>query len=122
LAYHGDKGSRGYLIVNRHVAGADAYDAVPVVTETPRNKRKPPPTVPCFPLETLLAAVNRSRVDYFSLDIEGFELPVLKSVNWSRVDISVLSVEFLHGKEVRLLGTAFPLVFKFRPTFQNATT
>jgi len=32
--------------------------------------------VPCFPLHALLLALNRSTVDYFSLDVEGFELEV----------------------------------------------
>jgi len=32
--------------------------------------------VPCFPLHALLAALNRSTVDYFSLDVEGVELEV----------------------------------------------
>ena len=32
--------------------------------------------VPCFPLHALLVALNRSTVDYFSLDVEGFELEV----------------------------------------------
>jgi len=54
--------------------------------------------VPCFPLDTILTALNRSRVDYLSLDIEGLELAVLKTIDWSRVDIRVLSVEFTRGK------------------------
>jgi len=33
--------------------------------------------VPCFPLHALLVALNQSTVDYFSLDVEGFELQVL---------------------------------------------
>ena len=32
--------------------------------------------VPCFPLDALLVALNRTSVDYFSLDVEGFELEV----------------------------------------------
>jgi len=56
------------------------------------------PIAPCFPLETILAAVNRSRVDYLSLDVEGVELQVLKTIDWSRLDISVLSVEFVLGQ------------------------
>ena len=32
--------------------------------------------VPCFPLHALLVALNQSTVDYFSLDVEGFELEV----------------------------------------------
>ena len=45
--------------------------------------------VQCFPLFSILSALNQTRVDYFSLDIEGDELQVLKTVPWNRVDIKV---------------------------------
>lgn len=37
-----------------------------------------------------------------SLDIEGAEFPVLQTIPWSKVDISVLQIEVNH------LGEAFP--------------
>jgi len=52
--------------------------------------------VPCFPLESLLLAINQTRVDYFSLDVEGMELEVLETIPWSRLDIRALSVEDRH--------------------------
>ena len=58
--------------------------------------------VPCFPMETLMLAQNRSHVDYWSLDVEGVELEVLLTVPFNRLDISVISVEYAHvpgGKE-----------------------
>ena len=51
---------------------------------------------PCFPLESLLLAINRTRIDYFSLDIEGAEMDVLKTIPWNKLDIRVVSVEYLH--------------------------
>merc|ERR1712130_54221 len=48
----------------------------------------------CFPLYSLLLALNKSKVNYFSLDIEGAELQVLRSVPWHLVDIEVISVEY----------------------------
>jgi len=53
--------------------------------------------VPCFPLETLLLAINMSRIDYLSLDVEGVEIPVLRTIPWSRLDIRIMSVEYGHG-------------------------
>lgn len=47
--------------------------------------------VQCFPLITLLLAANMTSVDYFSLDIEGQELNVLRSIPWDKVDIKVRS-------------------------------
>lgn len=37
----------------------------------------------------MLAALNRTTVDYFSLDIEGDELSILKTIPWDSVDIRV---------------------------------
>lgn len=58
--------------------------------------------VPCFPLESFLHALNRTKVDLFSLDVEGLELKVLETIPFDKFDISILTVEYLHtvgGKE-----------------------
>ena len=46
-------------------------------------------SVQCFPFYSILLAVNQTRVDFFSLDIEGHELHVLKTIPWHKVDIKV---------------------------------
>ena len=43
--------------------------------------------VTCVPLYSLLLALDNPTVDYMSLDIEGAELSVLKTVPWESVDI-----------------------------------
>jgi len=113
LPYAGDTRGRGRLIVNEDAAvaaAAAADDDDAKSTNNNNNRRqslkKTQTAVPCFPLDTILAALNRSRVDYFSLDIEGFELPVLKTVDWKRVDIRVLSVEFTRGKVRNTIAAA----------------
>ena len=45
--------------------------------------------VDCFPLHAILLALNVTRVDYFSLDVEGAELDVLNTVPFDRIDIRV---------------------------------
>ena len=55
-------------------------------------------TVQCFPFYSVLKALNRTRVDYFSLDVEGDELSVLKTIPWGLVDIRMLTVEYIHQK------------------------
>lgn len=58
--------------------------------------------VQCFPLYSYLLALNVTQVDYFSLDVEGVELDVLKTVPFNLLNIQTLSVEFAHvpgGKE-----------------------
>ena len=57
--------------------------------------------VPCYPLHSLLLAMNISKVDFFSLDVEGDEYPILHSIPFDKVDISVLAVEVKHGNYTR---------------------
>jgi len=53
--------------------------------------------IQCFPLEAILAAVRSPKVNLFILDIEGYELAVLRAIDWSKVDIEVLTVEVEHA-------------------------
>ena len=48
-----------------------------------------PLQVQCFPLYTLLAGMGNPTVHLFVLDIEGFELGVLRHIPWDKVDIQV---------------------------------
>ena len=50
--------------------------------------------VPCFPFESFVLALNRPHVDFFSLDVEGVELDILKTVPFDRITIDVLAVEY----------------------------
>ena len=43
----------------------------------------------CLPFISILSAIGNPSVDYFSLDIEGVELDVLKTIPWDKVDIKV---------------------------------
>ena len=43
----------------------------------------------CLPFISMLYAIGNPAVDYFSLDIEGVELDVLKTIPWDTVDIKV---------------------------------
>ena len=45
--------------------------------------------VQCFPLISFLTALNVTTVDYFSLDVEGAEFDVLRTIPWEKVDIKV---------------------------------
>ena len=60
------------------------------------------PQVPCFTLESLMLALNRTTIDFFSLDVEGAELQVLKTIDFNKINIRTLTVEYKHvegGKE-----------------------
>lgn len=45
--------------------------------------------VQCFPLYSILLAVNRTQIDYLGIDVKGLELKVLLTIPWSKVDITV---------------------------------
>ncbi|XP_018010969.1 uncharacterized protein LOC108668294 [Hyalella azteca] len=49
--------------------------------------------VPCYPFYSILAALGNPVVDYMSLDVEGVELKVLKSIPWDDVKIRVITIE-----------------------------
>jgi len=50
--------------------------------------------VKCFPLNAIMEALGVSHVDYFSLDVEGPELEILRSIDWTRLHIDVITVEY----------------------------
>ena len=45
----------------------------------------------CLPFYSILLAMGNPTVDYFSLDVEGAELQILKTIPWDDVDIKVMS-------------------------------
>jgi FkbM family methyltransferase len=47
----------------------------------------------CFPLGVMLDAIGVNKVDMFSLDVEGAELAVLKTIDFDRFEISLIVVE-----------------------------
>ena len=54
----------------------------------------------CLPLYSLLLALGNPTVDFLSLDIEGAEYQVLKTIPWESVDIRAISVETKFAWEV----------------------
>ncbi len=50
--------------------------------------------IPCFPLLSILLALNVSHIDYFSLDVEGAELRILNTIPFDRITFDVLRIEY----------------------------
>ncbi|KAK3586476.1 hypothetical protein CHS0354_001861 [Potamilus streckersoni] len=65
--------------------------------------QKPYYEVPCFPLYSIMLAINRTSIDYFGLDVEGNELQILETIPFDDLDIKSLTAECLEmygrGKE-----------------------
>lgn len=68
---------------------ADKYEDQFIRKDLPRQKEP----VQCFPLYSLLLALGNPRVDFFSLDIEGSEIDVLRTVPFDKVDIEMILIE-----------------------------
>ena len=49
--------------------------------------------VRCLALTTILHALRVVHLNFFVLDVEGAELPILSSIDWSRVSFDVLCIE-----------------------------
>ncbi len=48
----------------------------------------------CFPLYSMLLAVNRTHIDYLSLDVEGGEMEILHTLPWDKLKVDVITVEY----------------------------
>ena len=82
-----------------NVAGVDGALSRIKEKESPENKNTE--LIQCFPFYSILLATGRTRVDLFSLDIEGDELAVLKTIPWNKVDIKVVIVEYNFKQDIK---------------------
>ncbi|XP_060077630.1 uncharacterized protein LOC132557155 [Ylistrum balloti] len=62
-----------------------------------RGIKLDPVQVQCFPLYSILLALNQTTIDFFSLDVEGDEVDILKTIPFDKVHIKMLTVEYSHG-------------------------
>ena len=53
--------------------------------------------IECFPFYSFMLALNRTTIDFFSLDVEGDELKILKTIPFDKINIKMLTVEYFHG-------------------------
>ena len=56
--------------------------------------------VQCFPVYSAMLALGLPTVDYFSLDIEGAEYEVLKSLPFHEGDIKLFGLEVEHSGKI----------------------
>ena len=59
--------------------------------------------VACFSLNTIMMALRVKKVDFFSLDIEGGEYDVVKSIDYSMLDIISFCIEWPANKKTEPL-------------------
>lgn len=59
--------------------------------------------IPCFPLYTILKAINVKRIDFFSLDVQGGEHYILKNLPYDKIDINTFAVEYSESSKQILI-------------------
>lgn len=81
--------------------GADLLGGIEKVMEGPmldRAKRSSPninvTDALCIPVYILLRAVNMHHINFFSLDVEGAELEILKTIPFDKVKIDLFLIEY----------------------------
>jgi len=52
-------------------------------------------SVICYPLYSIMLAIGQTHIDYLSLDVEGAELPILKTIPLDKLFIDVILVEYV---------------------------
>ena len=61
-------------------------------------------TVPCYRFDTLLKKHGANRLDFLSIDTEGSELEILRSIDFAETPVRIICVEnTYHGDEIALL-------------------
>ena len=69
--------------------------------------------IQCFPLYSVLRAIDRTKVDLLALDIEGSDLQVLQTIPFDKIDITVIILEsrFIDADELRRFLNKYGYVF-----------
>ncbi|ODM94365.1 Protein Star [Orchesella cincta] len=82
----------------------DPIDLKPWGLDTPWTKFE----VEAMPLYAILSAINLTVIDYFTLDIEGAEYAILKTIPFDKITIKVIDMEItFYSPEVRSEITQF---------------
>jgi FkbM family methyltransferase len=77
-----------------------------VIVPNDHARRAAAVDVPCVPLARPLAALRVRQLAAAFVDVEDFELPVLSSLDWSRVKVALLVVEERNWNGERTVSTA----------------
>lgn len=57
--------------------------------------------LPCFSVNSVVSAINRTQIDFFSLDVEGGEADVIESIDFNRLSIHIFCIEVFKNERSR---------------------
>ena len=69
-------------------------DNVNILKRMSEEKTFPQIYVHCFPLMSIIDALDIHHIDYMSLDVEGAEAAVLNTIDWSKLTVDVFTIEY----------------------------
>ena len=70
----------------------------------PKSERVPETYVQCFTLNSVMSAIGVQHVDFMVLDVEGAELQILETIDWTTLSIDVFSIEYARHDQQGQLG------------------
>ena len=73
----------------------------------------------CFDFYSLLLAVGKTHVNYFSLDVEGPELDILETIPFDRVTIDIFTIEYRIWEGRIMKEESLAKLQKLRTFFKN---
>jgi len=68
------------------------------------DKTVPETDVQCFSLNAIMTAIGVNHIDLMVLDVEGSELPVLQTIDWTNLSIDMFSIEYDEVDRVKKLN------------------
>ena len=81
--------------------------------------------VSCFPFNSIKDALDVKHIDYFSLDVEGPQVEILETVDWKRLQIDFLTIEYAVpgvGPETEMKLNKMRALFNSTNLYREVTT
>ena len=69
-----------------------------------------------------MTAIGVRHIDFMVLDVEGSEVPVLETIDWSTLSIDVLSIEYSSGDRLGKLAKIGRLLNETGVTYKEMVT
>jgi hypothetical protein len=83
---------------------------------------RPPFSVGWIETRNVMSVIKQAKlkhIDYFSLDVEGAEIPILESIDFSEIPIRVFAVEDNHGTWLESERVLAPHGYEFLGSMQT---
>ena len=88
--------------VNNSLSRPRNDDNINILKRRSKVKALPQIYVHCFPLMSIVDALDIHHIDYISLDVEGPEVAVLNTIDWSKLTVDAFTIEY--GSKLNKLG------------------